>query len=62
MNFNMDAELKKHIIKTGTLTIGIVCKDGIVLAADNRATYASGNAVVYIAGKNLEKIMLFLGL
>ncbi|OYT36108.1 hypothetical protein B6U91_01870 [Candidatus Pacearchaeota archaeon ex4484_71] len=46
----MDKNLEKHVVKTGTLTVGIVCKDGIILAADNRQTYASGNAVAYIAG------------
>jgi proteasome beta subunit len=52
----MDKDLEKHVVKTGTLTVGIVCKDGIVLAADNRASYAHGNAVAYIAGRDLEKI------
>lgn len=33
----MTDELKKHIRK-GTTTVGIVCKDGIILAADKRAT------------------------
>lgn len=51
----MDKELEKHVLKTGTLTLGIVCTDGIVLAADNRQTYASGNGVAYIAG-TAEKI------
>ncbi len=51
----MDENLDKHVLKTGTLTVGIVCKDGIVLAADNRQTYASGNGVAYIAG-TAEKI------
>ncbi len=31
-------------LKTGTTTLGIVCKDGIVLAADKRAT--AGNLIV----------------
>jgi len=52
----MDKDLEKHVIKTGTLTIGVVCKDGIVLAADNRQTYAQGNGVVYIAGRDANKI------
>jgi proteasome beta subunit len=51
----MDADLEKHVKKTGTLTVGIVCKDGIVLAADNRQTYASGNGIAYFAG-TAEKI------
>ncbi|MFO8016016.1 MAG: archaeal proteasome endopeptidase complex subunit beta [Candidatus Woesearchaeota archaeon] len=42
---------EKKVTKTGTTTVGIVCKDGIVLAADKRATM--GN---FIAGKNVDKI------
>ena len=34
----MDAELKDSIMKTGTTILGIVCKDGIVMAADRRVT------------------------
>ncbi len=47
----MDEEISKHVLKTGTLTIGIVCKDGIIIAADRRQSYASGNGVAYLAGK-----------
>ena len=39
-------------LKTGTTTIGIVCKDGLVLAADKRAT--SGYLISY---KKFEKII-----
>jgi proteasome beta subunit len=47
----MNEDLSKHVLKTGTLTIGIVCKEGIVLAADKRTTYgAQGGGVSYIAG------------
>ncbi|HLC99182.1 MAG TPA: proteasome subunit beta [Candidatus Nanoarchaeia archaeon] len=42
---------KQEMIKTGTTTIGIVCKDGIILAADKRAT--AGNMIV---GKKFDKI------
>jgi len=52
---NSKENLDKYVLKTGTLTVGIVCKDGIILAADNRQTYASGNGIVYIAGTS-EKI------
>ncbi|HIH12446.1 MAG: proteasome beta subunit [archaeon GW2011_AR9] len=38
-------------LKTGTTTVGIACKDGIVLAADKRAT--AGNLVV---DKRAEKV------
>jgi len=41
----------KNIMKTGTTTVGIVCKDGIVLAADKRAT--SGYLV---SAKKVDKI------
>jgi len=34
----------ENTLKTGTTTLGIVCKDGIVLAADRRAT--AGNMIV----------------
>ena len=39
-------------MKTGTTTVGLVCKDGIVLAADKRAT--SGNLIVT---KYVDKIL-----
>lgn len=42
----------KDIIKSGTTTVAIVCKDGIVLAADKRAT--SG---YLIAHKKFEKVV-----
>jgi proteasome beta subunit len=41
---------KENILK-GTTTIGILCKDGVILAADKRAT--AGNL---IADKNAQKI------
>jgi proteasome beta subunit len=52
----MDAELKGHVVKTGTTTLGIVCKDGIVVAADKRGTYGGDSGVSYIAGWDQEKI------
>ncbi len=39
-------------LKTGTTTIGIVCSDGIVLAADKRAT--AGN---FIADREVDKVI-----
>ncbi|MFT4311912.1 MAG: proteasome subunit beta [Candidatus Woesearchaeota archaeon] len=39
-------------VKTGTTTIGIVCSDGIVIAADKRAT--AGN---FIARSDIEKVI-----
>jgi len=47
----MNEEISKHVLKTGTLTIGIVCKDGIVVGADRRMSYgAQGGGVSYLAG------------
>ncbi len=42
---------EENLMKTGTTTVGIVCKDGIVIAADKRAT--SGYLV---ADKKAQKI------
>ncbi len=41
----------ENIMKTGTTTVGIMCKDGVVLAADKRAT--AGNL---ISDKKAQKI------
>jgi len=49
----MDEELKKSILKTGTTVLGIVCKDGIVMAADRQVT--AGNSVVM--SKDKEKVV-----
>ncbi|MBW2986645.1 proteasome subunit beta [Candidatus Woesearchaeota archaeon] len=47
----MTKEEMKNMPKTGTTTVGIVCKDGIVLAADKRMTAG------YIAHTKVEKII-----
>lgn len=46
----MDAQ---DIIRKGTTTIGIVCKDGIVLAADKRVTLGGQ----LVSNKKIEKIV-----
>ena len=33
----MDQELKDSIVKTGTTILGIVCKDGVVMASDRQS-------------------------
>ena len=40
----MDTELKNSILRTGTTIFGIVCKEGIVMAADRKVT--AGNVVM----------------
>lgn len=47
-------EVEKNIIRTGTTTLGIMCKDGIVLAADKRVT--EGERL--IAHKMFDKVFL----
>ncbi len=54
----MDDETKKNLLKTGTTTIGIMTSEGIVLAADKKATYGGNGGVAYIAGE-MEKIKKF---
>src|SRR3990167_3329982 len=49
----MDAELKNSILKTGTTILGIVCKDGIVMAADKQST-----AGTIVMDKDSEKIKI----
>ena len=34
----MDTDLKKNILSTGTSLVGIVCKDGVVMASDRKVT------------------------
>lgn len=52
MDNNIEKEIKDNILKTGTSILGIVCKDGIVMAADKRAT--AGNIIM---NKNERKVI-----
>ena len=47
----MDAELKNSILKTGTTILGIVCKDGVVMASDRQST-----AGTIVMNKDSQKI------
>jgi len=47
----MDQELKNSILKTGTTILGIVCKDGVVMAADRQIT-----AGTLVMGKKEKKV------
>jgi proteasome beta subunit len=50
----MEMDSKEQMIKkTGTTTVGLVCKDGVILASDKRATMG-----YYIANKKTPKIHL----
>lgn len=46
----MDDDIKKNILKTGTTILGIVCKDGVIMASDRQTT-----AGTIIMNKNSEK-------
>lgn len=46
----MDPDLKKSILKTGTTILGIVCKDGVIMASDRQIS--AGHLVV---GKRYPK-------
>jgi len=48
----MDEGLKNSILKTGTTILGIVCKDGIIMAADRQTT--AGHIVM---SKNTQKVI-----
>jgi len=52
MNLKMDEDLKKNILTTGTSLVGIVCRDGVVMAGDRKAT--AGNMVM---NKNKQKVV-----
>ncbi len=58
----MDAELKNSILKTGTTILGIVCKDGVVMASDRQST--AGNIVMSKRSEKTKQIndyLLFAG-
>lgn len=48
----MEEELKNCVMKTGTSILGIVCKDGVIMAADRKVT-AGGSIVM---SKNTQKV------
>jgi len=49
---NINEELKNSMLKTGTTVLGIVCKDGVVMAADRQVT--AGNIVM---SKKTQKVV-----
>ena len=50
----MDEDIKKNMIKTGTTILGIVCKDGVIMAGDRRANI--GGSI--IMSKKSNKVYL----
>lgn len=43
-------------VKTGTTTLGLLYKDGVILAADKRVT-AMGESMAFVVSKNIRKII-----
>jgi len=54
----MDEDLKKNILKSGTSIVGLVCKDGVVLAADRQST--AGDIAINKNKRKLTKINDYL--
>lgn len=58
MDSDLKNELKNSILKTGTTILGIVCKDGVVMAADRQVT--AGNIVMSKKYKKVTQINDYL--
>lgn len=54
----MDNELKNSILKTGTTILGIICKNGVIMASDRRAT--AGHLILSKNTKKAVKINDYL--
>src|SRR3989344_604386 len=52
-SINMNEEISKSILKTGTTLVGILCKDGAVIASDRRVSIGDGHLV---AQKDFAKV------
>jgi len=55
----MDDDLKKNILKSGTSLVGIVCKDGVVMAGDKKTTLG-GQIVSNKTTNKVEKVNDFI--
>lgn len=51
----MRMEISDKMIKTGTTTMGVICKDGVVLATESQATMGH-----YVASKEATKLFKIL--
>jgi len=54
----MEEEIKNSILKTGTSILGLICKDGVVMAADRKAV--AGNIAVSKTTKKVVQINDYL--
>jgi proteasome beta subunit len=53
--FKMDENLGKNILKSGTSLVGIVCKEGVVMAGDRKST-AGGQIVIHKDNQKVVKL------
>jgi proteasome beta subunit len=54
----MSDDIKRYMKKTGTTTIGIVCKDSVILATDKRMTYGGEGMPLFVGHKKADKVFL----
>ncbi|MCJ7771142.1 archaeal proteasome endopeptidase complex subunit beta [Candidatus Bathyarchaeota archaeon] len=60
MRQNVDPKMIENTMLKGTTTVGMVCKDGVVLATDTRVT--AGGYVAHRQGKKVYQIDKHLGM
>ena len=60
MRQNVDPKMIENTMMKGTTTVGMVCKDGVVLATDTRVT--AGGYVAHRQGKKVYQIDKHLGM
>lgn len=51
----MNEEISKNVMQSGTSIVGIMCKDGVVMAADRRST-AGGQIVMSKDSRKVKKV------
>lgn len=51
----INKEISENMLKSGTSIVGIICKDGVVMAADRRST-AGGGGTSIVMSKRKQKI------
>lgn len=52
-----DDELKKNVTKTGTATIGLMCKDGLIVAADKRISLGDTHIISHKKADKVFKLI-----
>jgi len=56
---NTNEEIKDYVLKSNTSLVGIVCKDGVIMAGDRRMT-AGGRLVMSKDEKKVKKVNNYL--